>query len=101
MAEIPDTWYVSNEPREILILGVTMTIKELSADEYAQLIAQVTTKTRFDSNLYGKLLIEKMVQNPTIEDVSKLKPGIRGQLIHELEAALGISEDALKNLNSG
>ncbi len=101
MIEIPNTWYVSEEPKEIVVVGVPMMIKEISADDYAKIVTTVTKGSRFDSSKYGDLLIEKMVQDPKIENIAMLKPGIRGQLIRELESALGISEEALKNSSSG
>lgn len=99
MAELPTSWYVSEEPKTITVCGTDLSVKEISSEEYSQLVIQVTKGSSFDANRYGDLLIEKMVIDPKIENPSSLKPGIRGQLIRKLEDILGISANALKNLN--
>lgn len=96
MSPAPASWTVSPDPITIEVLGETLQIRELTADEYIDLMATATTRDRFDSKKYCAALIQQMVVSPEI-DPATLKPGVRAALVRRLENLLGISPEALKN----
>ncbi|MDD4255354.1 MAG: hypothetical protein PHP59_08270 [Methanofollis sp.] len=96
MSGVPDSWIATPEPVTVEVMGVSLQVKELTADEYIDLVATATAGERFDGKRYTAELIRRMVVDPAL-DPAALKPGIRAALVRRLETMLGISPDALKN----
>ncbi len=92
----PPSWTAAPDPVTVEVLGETLQVRELTADEYIDLMATSTTGDRFDSKKYCAGLITQMVVSPEI-DPATLKPGVRAVIVRRLENLLGISPDALKN----
>lgn len=92
----PPSWTASPDPVTIEVLGETLQVRELTADEYIDLMTTATTGDRFDSKKYCSGLIKQMIVAPDL-DPAALKPGVRAVLVRRLESLLGISPEALKN----
>jgi len=93
--------YVDETTHRFSVLGVEIQFREISGQEYMDIIDQCAmvrgTETKLNRSLYSALLIEKCVLAPKI-DPRKLKPAALALLVAELEGRLGLTEVAQKNL---
>ncbi len=90
-------WFVSEEPIEVKILGKKLKIRELTGDEYMDIIFKARKGGEFDPKTYANKLISKAVIEPKIiaENPQKLR-GIKALLVQKIEEICGLSEEELK-----
>ena len=90
-------WFVSEEPVEVEILGKKLKVRELTGDEYLDIIFEARKKGEFDPKTYANMLISKAVLEPEIISKNPQKLGsIKALLIQKIEEICGLSEEELK-----
>ena len=94
-----DDWFVSGELVEVEMLGKKLKIRELTGDEYMDIVfeARKVGGGEFDPKTYANKLISKAVVEPKIisKNPQKLR-GIKALLVQKIEEICGLSEEELK-----
>ena len=92
--------YVSDEPVEFEVNGVTIKYKELSGLEFTQISDDLgidpTKPNDLSSKDYMKEIIERCVIEPTL-DVKRLKMDVLVEIVSEIQGDLALESD-IENL---
>lgn len=87
--------YVSDEPQEMEIEGVTIKYKELSGTEFAEMSEELDIDPQEPGSALNEEYFEKMIDKCVIEpelDVSRLKSGPLMEIMSEIQGGLTLEE---------